>query len=466
MAEQTKECIKCNCPNPLAASYCRRCGSRFPENTKPGKTNVCSITRFEIVGSNRGQCHVRWSTVNAKRVFLNDTEVTGKTEIAICTNKVNPLTLRAENEISFDTKQITIFNETHTIYKERIIEKRVPSLFTISLVIILIILSTILIISREKIIPMIEGEKTYLLVNGQNDSLYISAPSEGANIYFNIQTNDSTFQLANIPEWCEVIKEDDSFWIKMPHNSNANREADIKVETSSDTVIVCLEQDVYNPKKLLVNGASEVDVYRTSSAGQITLKVDTDADRYEIQSLPQGLKVDSRGRDYLTLSYGQNHSDNEKVYTFDIKAGEMTANVRLTQCYGKVEGKFNNITVEHNVTEGNVKGMRIHVSFSIKGMYKVLGTCVAYFYYENGNPIKDYNGAYKTTDGNASASKDFVPSYYNSNFSDLTIFMPYRELEVGDGKHSLKFSCTIWDSNSFNSRQVMQSQYYHFILTR
>ena len=466
MAEKTKKCSKCNCINPLAANYCRKCGSRFPENTESGNIKACSITRFEIVGCNRGKCLVRWSVVNAKRVFLNDNEVTGKTEITICVNKVDHLTLRAENEISFDTKQMTLFQETHTIYKERIVEKKVPSLFATSLVIIFIILSTLLIFSGKYIMPMIEGEKAYLLVNGEKDSLYLSAPSEGANILFNVQTNDSTFQVTNTSDWCEVIKEDDSFWVKMSRNSIANREADIKVETTSDTVNICLEQNVFSPKRLLVNGGSNLDIYKTSSAGQMTFRVDTDADSYEIESLPQGLRVDSRGRDYFTLSYGRNYSDKERVYTFKVKAGGMSANICLTQSHGKVEGKIRNITLEHNVTDNNVKGMKIHVSFDVKGMYKVKGTCVSYFYYENGKPVKDYNGAYRTSDGNASASKDFIPNYYCSSFNDLIIFMPYSELEVGDGKHSLKFYCTVWDSNSFNSHPIVSSKYYTFILTR
>lgn len=466
MAEETKICSKCNSTNPIAANYCRKCGTRFPENTRPGKINACSITRFEIAASNQKQCLVRWGVINAKRVFLNDIEVTGKTEITLRTKEVNQLSLRAENEISFDTKQIILFQETHTIYKDRIVEKKVPSKIAISLVIISVFLSTFLIIFSGKIISIVEGEKTYLSVNGLSDSLYISAPPEGANMLFNIKTNDSTFQVTNTPDWCEVIKEHNSFWIKMSRNSNASRKADIKVETSSDTVIVYLEQNVYNPQKLLINGTSDLDIYKTSSAGQITFKVDTDADSYEIDSLPHGLRVDSRGRDYFTLSYGKNYSNKENIYSFKVKAGRLTANVRLIQCYGNVEGKFNNITVEHNVTEDNIKGMKIHVSLNIKGMYKVLGTCVAYFYYENGNPIKDRNGLYRTAGGDASASKNFVPSYYNANFSDITIFMPYRELEVGDGKHSLKFSCTVWDSNSFDSRSIMKSQYYKFTLTR
>lgn len=72
MAEETKKCSKCNCTNPLAANYCRKCGSRFPENTVSGNIKACSITKFEIVGCNRGKCLVRWSVVNAKRVFLNE----------------------------------------------------------------------------------------------------------------------------------------------------------------------------------------------------------------------------------------------------------------------------------------------------------------------------------------------------------------------------------------------------------
>ena len=125
---------------------------------------------------------------------------------------------------------------------------------------------------------MIEEEKAYLLVNGEKDSLYLSAPSEGANILFNVQTSDSTFQVTNTSDWLEITKENDSFWVMMSRNSIANRKANIKVETTSDTVNISLEQNVFTPKRLLVNGGSNLDIYKTSFAGQMTFRIDTDAD--------------------------------------------------------------------------------------------------------------------------------------------------------------------------------------------
>ncbi len=298
------------------------------------------------------------------------------------------------------------------------------------------------------------------------DLINVSVPPEGANILFNVQMNDSDYQVTNLPDWCEVIQDNQSFMIKMSYNSSSKRKADIKVKSSLDSVKICLEQDVYTPQKLLVNGCNEIDVYKTSSAGQMTFRIETDADNYEIHSLPQWIRLDSKDKASFTISYGQNFDVKERISNFNVKAGGMSANIRLTQYHGKVEGKIRNITLEHNVTDNNVKGMKIHVSFNIKGMYKVKGTCVAYFYYENGKPVKDYNGTYRTSGGNASASKDFTPNYNSSSFNDLIIFMPYSELEVGNGKHSLKFYCTVWDSNSFNSHPIMSSKYSTFILTR
>lgn len=133
---ETKKCSNCSCTNPNTASCCRKCGTRFPENTKPGNAKTCSITNFDIGRINHGQFIVRWSVVNAKRVFLNDSEVTGKTESIVPVKNIYPLTLRAENEFSFDTKQIALFHDivhdTRTIYRDRIVEKKVLSYFTIS----------------------------------------------------------------------------------------------------------------------------------------------------------------------------------------------------------------------------------------------------------------------------------------------------------------------------------------------
>lgn len=84
---------------------------------------------------------------------------------------------------------------------------------------------------------------------------------------------------------------------------------------------------------------------------------------------------------------------------------------------------------------------------------------------ENGNRVKDTNGSYATSDNQAATHKTIKPNYDSSSYTDVEIFMPYNELEVGTGKHNLKFYCKIWEYSTSSAISVAESQYYSFTLT-
>lgn len=105
------------------------------------------------------------------------------------------------------------------------------------------------------------------------------------------------------------------------------------------------------------------------------------------------------------------------------------------------------IWVDHNVFENGVKGMRIHLKFNINGMLNKTGRAIAYFYYNNGNPLKDTNNRFYSVDGNVSVGEDFTPNYERCTFNDLTIFMPYSELELSQSAQCY-FHVEIKDNNS------------------
>lgn len=131
----------------------------------------------------------------------------------------------------------------------------------------------------------------------------------------------------------------------------------------------------------------------------------------------------------------------------------------------KITGEIKDITVEHNVFKDGVKGMKILVDFSVQNMKGIDGSCAVYFYYENGNRIKDANGCHATSDNHAATHKTITPSYDSSSYTDVEIFMPYNELEVGIGKHNLKFYCKIWEYSTSSAVSVAQSKHYSFTLT-
>lgn len=119
--------------------------------------------------------------------------------------------------------------------------------------------------------------------------------------------------------------------------------------------------------------------------------------------------------------------------------------------------------VDHSVYENDVKGMRIHVRFSINGSKGEPCTATIYFYFQSGKALKDFNGRYKTVGGNVSAYEKFTPRFENSEYADFQIFMPYAELHMETGEFELKYLVEIHNKNG---RSLGESKYYPFTFTR
>lgn len=121
---------------------------------------------------------------------------------------------------------------------------------------------------------------------------------------------------------------------------------------------------------------------------------------------------------------------------------------------------FNNVWAEHNVYSDGRKGMFIHLDFNINGAQGEKCSAVAYFYYENGSPLYNQGGGYRTTDGKVATGKNFSPDYDYCH-TKLTLFIPYGEMHL-NGTYNLKYQVAIFK----NSEQIGQdSDWETFRLT-
>lgn len=121
------------------------------------------------------------------------------------------------------------------------------------------------------------------------------------------------------------------------------------------------------------------------------------------------------------------------------------------------------IGVRHNVIVNQKKGMRIYPAFEVSNAKEIELSVNAYFYFSNGQVLKDSNGEFCAADGAVSVGKTIKPSHlttiYNSNdiydayrfnvdFGVLDIFIPYDELHLTKNqKHNLKFCVEIFNQN-------------------
>lgn len=98
-----------------------------------------------------------------------------------------------------------------------------------------------------------------------------------------------------------------------------------------------------------------------------------------------------------------------------------------------------NVWQEHNVVVDGLTGMSIHLKLETYNLKNTVCQAIAYFYFDNNEPLKDFNDTYSTENGNISASTEFTPIYDPAAFNDLVISIPYDELHLLAGKHALKF---------------------------
>jgi hypothetical protein len=123
---------------------------------------------------------------------------------------------------------------------------------------------------------------------------------------------------------------------------------------------------------------------------------------------------------------------------------------------------IHDVWVAHNAFEGALKGMTIHCNFSVDWLRGYEGAITAYFYFENGQALKDYDGDYSTTSGNVSVGETFSPRYDNAIYDDFAIFMPYDEFHMASGTHDLELFIEIWDESTRSPRSIARSRNVYF----
>jgi hypothetical protein len=106
---------------------------------------------------------------------------------------------------------------------------------------------------------------------------------------------------------------------------------------------------------------------------------------------------------------------------------------------------IDSLWADHNVQSRGHRGMLIHAAFAVANLLNRPGRVAAHFYFSNWVPLQDINNDYRTATGQVSVSREFVADYERTRYKDFELFMPYRELHMGPGNHSLTFAVSIWD---------------------
>jgi hypothetical protein len=99
--------------------------------------------------------------------------------------------------------------------------------------------------------------------------------------------------------------------------------------------------------------------------------------------------------------------------------------------------EFERIWVDYDVTDGDVKGMRIHTKLSVYRMKGVDSAIAVSFQTGDGKKLRDKNKNY-TLNGDVTVQRDLRIDYDPGVYADLAVFMPYSELDLEPGEYDLK----------------------------
>lgn len=104
---------------------------------------------------------------------------------------------------------------------------------------------------------------------------------------------------------------------------------------------------------------------------------------------------------------------------------------------------FQRMWIDYNITEGGVKGMRIHADFTVSDMKGVEGYLALYFQQRDGTPLKDNNDEFNSADDTVAAYGEIEPGYPVTVYEDFDIFMPYNELDLPGGDYKLRIDADV-----------------------
>ncbi len=94
--------------------------------------------------------------------------------------------------------------------------------------------------------------------------------------------------------------------------------------------------------------------------------------------------------------------------------------------------------VTHDVVIDGQNGMLLRARMTITGLRGTEVLVAAWYWGADGQPLKDFDGAYRSGSGQVCAMLNVTPLYDVAIFPDLTVFIPYAQLHLAPGLQPLQ----------------------------
>jgi serralysin len=126
--------------------------------------------------------------------------------------------------------------------------------------------------------------------------------------------------------------------------------------------------------------------------------------------------------------------------------------------------KLQDLKIDYNVSENGKLGIKIKQDFTIYNAQDNKCIMAVYFYNaDDGKALVDKDGVLASADGKVAAFTTFTPGFQNAQYDNLSLFMPYDELELGSGNFRLKCYVALFDPNL---KLITSSGYQYFTFSQ
>jgi hypothetical protein len=101
------------------------------------------------------------------------------------------------------------------------------------------------------------------------------------------------------------------------------------------------------------------------------------------------------------------------------------------------------IVQQHSVVQNGDMGMLIHIRIRTSNLRDVKCRIASWFYDESNRPVPGFSPLYTDTGGNLSVGALFIPRNDEETYSDLPLFLPYKEVHLTPRTWNLHFDTQV-----------------------
>jgi hypothetical protein len=153
----------------------------------------------------------------------------------------------------------------------------------------------------------------------------------------------------------------------------------------------------------------------------------------------EGLFVDKGSR----VKLGKNANAPEIVVDLPLASTAVAAPDEV-----RPRAKFHKVEIDHGVVQDGIQGMVIRSHFQVAGMKNLTGHVGVFFLFQNGKYLKDINQAFRSADGNVYVGTDITPTFFDTEWKELRLFIPYSELHLDAAQADCAVRVQAWRKDS------------------